>query len=72
MTIALSGICLHPSSNKTGLSKLFVRYSAEHSLAIGLSQSSSGTEVLIQRDDRSLGSGIAYVNMIHIVLSLIY
>lgn len=56
--MALSGICLQPSSNNTALSKLLVRYSAEEYFANGVSHSSSGTEVLIHLDDRSFGSGI--------------
>lgn len=55
MIIAFSGMCLHPSSNKTELIKLFVKYSAEQYFAFGLSQSLSGTDVLIHFFDRSLG-----------------
>lgn len=55
MTIAFSGICLQPSSNNTGLTKLFVRYSAEQVFARGVSQLASGTEVLIHLKERCLG-----------------
>lgn len=47
-----------PSSNRTGERRLLVWYSAEHNLAIGVFHNSSGTEVLIHRDDRGLGSVI--------------
>ena len=57
--MASSGMCLQPSSNSTALSKLLVRYSAEQYLANGVSQFSSGTEVLIHLDDRSFGSVIS-------------
>lgn len=56
ITIAFSGICLQPSSNSTGLTKLFVKYSAEHHFAKTLSHLSSETEVLIHFVERSFGS----------------
>ncbi len=60
MTIAFSGICLHASSNRTGLSRLFVRYSAEQVFARAVSHSASGTEELIHLEERSLGSTIIF------------
>lgn len=52
------GICPQASSNNTGFSKLFVKYSAEHTLAIGKCHSDSGTEELIHLEERFFGSGM--------------
>lgn len=60
ITTAFSGMCLLPSSNKTELTKLLVRYSAEQVCAKGSFHWLSGIEVLIHFDDRSFGSDITY------------
>lgn len=58
MQIAFLGIYLQASSNNTGFSKLFVKYSAEHRSAMGKCHSDSGTEELTHLEERCFGSGI--------------
>ncbi len=58
ITIAFFGTCFIPSSNKTGLSKLLVKYSAEHCCANSVFHWASGTDVLIHFQLRFFGHGI--------------
>lgn len=56
-------MCLLPSSKRTGLTKLLVRYSAEQVCAKGSFHWLSGMEVLIHFEVRCFGSVITYINM---------
>jgi len=57
ITTALFGMCVHVSSNRTGLSRLLVWYSAEQYRAKSVFHFDSGTEVLSHRDDLGFGFG---------------
>ena len=55
MHTALAGMCLQPSSKRTGLTKLLAKYSAEQYCASWLFHWFSGTEVLIHLAERCIG-----------------
>lgn len=55
ITIASAGICLQPSSKRTWVKRLLVKYSAEQYFASCVFHSDSGIEVLIHFEERFLG-----------------
>ena len=72
MTTAFSGIYLQPSSNSTGQTRLFVKYSAEQVFASDVSHLSSGTEVLIHFEERGLGSVMTYEKLVFDAAAMIH